>query len=140
MATRHSGMIDLSGKQNMLLDLLALAYLPWFAGIHFGFFSSTINAFGGYDLSSSLWTIGGIEISVAVLAVVFGFAWIIGTNQIDGADYSTEYLAVLGFGLAAPVLYMLVPAFADLVTMNGFSKLFFTAYTTIAATALGYLN
>lgn len=140
MATRHSGMIDLSGKQNMLLDVLALAYLPWFAAVHFEFISSTIDAFGGYDLAGALWTVGGIDITISALAVVGGFAWILGTNQIDGAEYSTEYLAVLGFGLAAPVLYMLVPAFADLVTMNGFSKLFFTSYTTIAATALGYLN
>jgi len=140
MATRHSGLTELSGKQNMLLDVLAIAYLPWFAAIHFDFISSNIQAFGGYDLAGSLWSIGGIDISVSLLVIIFGFAWIIGTNQLDGAEYSTEYLAVIGFGLAAPVLYVFIPAFADLVTMNGLSKLFFTSYVTIAATLVGYLN
>lgn len=140
MATSHSGMIDLSGKQNMLLDVLALAYLPWFAAIHFDFISSNIQAFGGYDLAGSLWTVGGIEISVSLLAIIGGFAWIVGTNQIDGATYSNEVLAALGFGLFTPVLFVFVPAFADLVTMNGLTKLFFTSYVTIAATYVGYSN
>jgi len=140
MATSHGGMLDLSGKQNLLLDLLAIAYLPWFAAIHYGFVSSEINAFGGYDLSGTLWTVAGIDISVSLLFVVFGFAWILGTNELDGAEYSSEYIAVIVLGLAAPILHVFVPAFADLVNMNGFSQLFFTVYTSLTATAVGYMN
>ena len=124
----------------MLLDVLALAYLPWFAAIHFAFIESTVSAFGGYDLGGSLWTVAGVDISISLLAIIGGLAWIIGTNQIDGAEYSSEEFAVLAFALATPILYIFIPAFKDLVVMNGISKLFFTSLVSIAATYLGYAN
>jgi len=138
MATRHSGVMELSGKQNAFLDNLALMFLPWFAAMHFGVVTTSLDIFGGYDFSAAIWTVGGIGISASVMAIIFAVAWILGTNELDGRNYESEEAAVLGIALLAPILYVFVPAFADFVNMNGISRLFWTLAVSGAATWIGY--
>lgn len=140
MATRHSGVTELSGKQNLLIDVLALMLLPWFGAIHYGAMTSQVTVFGGYDLGGALWTVAGVDISISLLVMIFSVAWILGTNELDGSDYEPLEFAIIAFALLAPVLHVFVPAFSELVAMNGFSKLMFTGATSAAATLIAYTD
>jgi len=140
MASSHAngGRYALTGKQNAFLDLVALMFIPFFASVHFGVMTSALAIFGGYDFAEPLWTVLGLDISVSLLVIVFGLAWIMATNEIDGSDYEPWEFAILVFALLTPILYVLVPAFEELVMMNGYSQLMFTAAVTAASTYMGY--
>lgn len=131
-------MAQLTGKQNMLLDSFALMIIGWFAAMLFGVISTTVNVFGGYDMASPIWTVGGVEVSAALLAVLFSVVWVLVTNEIDGSDYETEEFVIIAFALLAPVLYVFVPAFESLVMWHDVSQLGFTLLTTFATTWIAY--
>ncbi|WP_247731632.1 hypothetical protein [Halovivax limisalsi] len=68
MATRQ---IAIGGGTNnnhiALLDVLAITILTVAWALQLGVFTWQINVFGGYDFTQSLWTIGGVAISPALL-------------------------------------------------------------------------
>ena len=129
---------NITGKQNLLIDILALTQIPWFAGMLFGVFSTSLTIFGGYDFTSPLWSFGGADISVAFLAILFGLGWIVATNEIDGSEYETPAFAAGGFVLLSPILFVFVPSFESLVMMHGAVQLMFTVSVSAAATYLAY--
>lgn len=139
MATSYSGM-NLSGKQNMLLDTLALTIVPFFGSFIFGVFSFEVNIFGGYNFSNPIWTVAGAEISAALLVVLFGLAWILATNAIDGNDYEPEEFAVIAFAFIAPLMYVFVPAFESLVTYHDLTRVFFTLLLGGATVWISYTS
>jgi len=140
MATATGGWVDLNGKQNMILDVVALMGIPWFAAILFGVMTSALSIFGGLDFTAPIWTIMGADISIAFLVVLGGLGWILATNEIDGAAYEDWQWAVIVFALASPVLYVLVPSFENLVMINGISQLVWTMAVSAAATYISYSN
>ncbi|MBP2251166.1 hypothetical protein J2754_001487 [Halarchaeum solikamskense] len=140
MATATGGYVDLNGKQNIILDVIALMGIPWFAAILFGVMTSALSIFGGLDFTAPIWTIMGADISIAFLVVLGGLAWILATNEIDGAAYEDWQWAVIVFALASPVLYVLVPSFKNLVMINGISQLLWTMAVSAAATYISYSN
>ena len=140
MATSYSSMANLSGKQNMLLDVLALVLVPFFGSFVFGVFSFEVNVFGGYNFASPIWTVAGAEISAALLIVLFGLVWILATNAIDGNDYEPEEFAVIAFAFLAPVLYIFMPAFESLVNFHDLSRVFFTLLLSAATVWISYTS
>ncbi|GGN18618.1 hypothetical protein [Halarchaeum nitratireducens] len=140
MATATGGYADLNGKQNIILDVIALMGIPWFAAILFGVMTSALSIFGGLDFTAPIWTIMGADISIAFLVVLGGLAWILATNEIDGAAYEDWQWAIIVFALASPVLYVLVPSFKNLVMINGISQLLWTMAVSAAATYISYSN
>ena len=121
------------------IDLAALIGIPWFAATIFGVFEFTVSVFGGYDFSAPLWTVGGADISVALLAVLGGTVWIVATNELSKTDYDPLYLALIGFALLSPALFVFVPAFESLVTWSDITRLGFTIAVSAATTAVSYL-
>jgi len=102
-----------------LVDVAALMLLPITASMIFGIFTMQINVFGGYDFTQAIWTIGGTGVSAALLITVFADAWIIATNLLNGdTSHEREELAAISVALLAPVLYVFVPAFADLMSAD----------------------
>ncbi|MBP1921833.1 hypothetical protein J2751_000830 [Halorubrum alkaliphilum] len=139
MATSYtSGLTNLSGKQNMLLDTLALAIVPFFGSFIFGVFTFEVNIFGGYDFASPIWTVAGAEISAALLIVLGGVAWILATNAIDGNDYQPEELAIVAIAFLAPLMYVFIPAFETLVNYHDLSRVFFTLLLSVATVWISY--
>lgn len=139
MATSYtSGLTNLSGKQNMLLDTLALAIVPFFGSFIFGVFTFEVNIFGGYDFASPIWTVAGAEISAALLVVLMGVAWILATNAIDGNDYQPEEFAIIAFAFLAPLMYVFIPAFESLVNFHDLSRVFFTLLLSVATVWISY--
>ena len=132
--------MNLSGKQNMLLDTLALTIVPFFGSFIFGVFSFEVNIFGGYDFASPIWTVAGAEISAALLVVLFGLAWILATNAIDGNDYEPEEFVVITFAFIAPLMYVFVPAFESLVTYHDLTRVFFTLLLGGATVWISYTS
>jgi hypothetical protein len=93
-----------------MIDLVALIVLPIAAGIVLGVWQLGIGVFGGYDFSQPLWTVGGAEISVALIGTVAAIAWVIGTNEFDGSNYEQYELGLIGVALAAVPAYEFIPA------------------------------
>lgn len=144
MSTYTSGndWLNFTDKQNMLLDVAALSFVPIMVSFLFGVMNLEISIYGGYDLTQPLWgwTLGGIEISVALVVVILGTAWIILSNELDGSDYEGWEYAVIIFALLAPIGYVFVPAFASLVEMNDTSRLFWFLAVTVASVWISYTD
>jgi hypothetical protein len=143
MATSYrngTGPLNLTDKQNMLLDVAALSFVPIMVSFLFGVMNLEITIFGGYDLTQPLWgwTLGGVEISVALMIVVVGTLWIVLSNELDGSDYESWEFAIIAFALFAPILYVFVPAFASLVEMNDISRLFWFLAVSVASVYVSY--
>lgn len=122
-----------------LIDLGALALLPIFASLIFGVFSWQIEVFGGYDFTAPLWTVGGADISVALLATLFGVGWIVFTNFINGAtEFEDAEKVAIGTALLLPILYVFVPVVADLVTWHDMMRLAAVLYVSAASVYVSY--
>lgn len=121
------------------IDLAALIGIPWFAATIFGVFTFNINVFGGYDFSAPIWTVAGADISVALMLVLGGTMWVVATNELTKTDYDPVYLALIGFALLSPLLFVFVPAFESLVTWSDLTRLAFTIAVSAATTAVSYL-
>lgn len=139
MATAFGSMTEWSGKEINLIDIIAVVAVPWFAATIFEVLSFEISIFGGYDVTSPIWTAAGAEISVALIAIVFGVVWILVTNEIDGSNYRPEELALIVFAFLAPIMFVFVPAFEALVMWHDASQLFFTLAVSVAATYISYV-
>lgn len=138
MATKYGGRMQFGGQELNPIDLIGLVGIPWFAATIFGVFSFELDIFGGYNFADPIWTVGGADISFALLAVIGLTAWILVTNEIDGSDYQPEEFAVIAFAFLAPVVYVFVPAFESLVLWHDVSQLFFTLLVSAAATWISY--
>ncbi|WP_324666277.1 hypothetical protein [Haloarcula sediminis] len=124
-----------------LIDMGALILLPLFSSLIFGVFSWQIEVFGGYDFTAALWTVGGAGISVALLVVLAGVAWIGFTNFANSkTDMSDGEKAAIGTALLLPVLYVFVPVVADLVTWHDMMRLVATLYVSAAAVYISYVG
>ena len=137
MSTR-SGYLDLSGEDNLMLDMAALIAVPWFASFIFGVFSFSLNIFGGYDFSQPIWTVAGIELSAALLIVMAGLVWIVATNELDGSDYESWEFAIIGFALLSPLMYVTLTEFQALVEYHDITRLMATLLLTGATTYISY--
>ena len=130
-----------SGKNEVdLIDILALMIVPLGASMIFGIFSFSIDVFGGYAMMDPIWTLGGVDISAALLLTTFGTLWIVLTNIVNtNTSHSKEALAVFVVALLAPILTVFMPAFESLVFWNDLVQLVFFIYTTAAVTFLSYV-
>lgn len=121
-----------------LIDVAALMLLPVFSGMVIGVWSFSINVFGGYDFSKALWTVGGSEISAALLLSVAAVAWILVTNEIDGSNYeSYEYGGIMA-GLLLTPAFEFIPAIKDVVSSNDLLALFAWVLVAGVATWMAY--
>jgi hypothetical protein len=117
------------------IDVAALVLVPIAGATSLGVWSLEVDVFGGYDLSEPLWTSGGAMITIPVLITVLGILWILGTNELDGSDYSDyESTAILGV-LAVVPAYALIPPVQEVVDSSDTLKLVL-ALTLAAATVL----
>ncbi|MFC4542021.1 hypothetical protein ACFO5R_08790 [Halosolutus amylolyticus] len=141
MATRTTfGKFAPSDKNEVdLVDVAALMLVPITGAMIFGVWSMQINVFGGYDFTQPIWTIGGADISAALLITLFGDLWIIGTNLYNqDTDHETQELAAIGFALLAPVMYVFVPAFATFVESADVIRLAMVLYLAGASVYVSY--
>lgn len=124
-----------------VVDIVALVILPTVAGMIFNVFSFSIDVFGGYDLTQAIWTVSGIDISVAFLLAVLAPLWVILTNlankQTDqsGLEYALILLAIL-----LPALHVIVPAVADLVMWHDVTQLAAWLYVSVATIVVSYMG
>ena len=139
MATRNYGLAT-DGKEIDLIDVGSLVFVPWLAGLIFGFFSFGFEVFGGYDLVDPIWTVGGADISAALILLVLGIGWIVGTNELDGSDYAVEEYAMIAIAFIAPLAYVFIPAFQSLVHWSDVMPVFFTVLVSVAAVWISYVE
>lgn len=122
-----------------LVDVAALMLVPITGAMLFGVWSMQINVFGGYDFTQAIWTLGGASISAALLITLFGDAWIIATNLMNGdTEHEQQELAAIGFALLSPVMYVFVPAFADLINSHDIFRLAMVLYLAGASVYVSY--
>ncbi|AUX10686.1 hypothetical protein AArcSl_3079 [Halalkaliarchaeum desulfuricum] len=120
------------------MDIVALMLLPVFAGMVLGVWSFSIDVFGGYNFAEPLWTVGGSEISIALLASVGAIAWIVGTNELDGSNYEQYEYGMIVFALLVTPAYEFIPAFGDLLASNDILAFFAWFLVAGVATWLAY--
>lgn len=122
-----------------LIDVLALILVPITGSLLFSVFSLEINLFGGYDLTSPIWVLGGADISAAFLITVFGVGWIFATNVFNGSTgHSQEELGVLVTALLLPLAVVFVPAFENLVMWHDLTQLMALLYLSGATVIISY--
>ena len=140
MATSYSfGKVNSGPNQIDLIDVLALMLVPITSSMIYGVFSFSIDVFGGYELTQPIWTVGGADLSAALFLTLFGIAWIVLTNIVNGdTKHSKEALAVFVIALVAPILTVFMAAFESLVFWLDLVQLTFLLYTTAAVTFLSY--
>jgi hypothetical protein len=126
-------------KEIDIVDIAALVLLPLAASLQFGVFSWTINVFGGYDFTQTLWTIAGANITPVMLVTVLSFGWIVATNLANQKTEMDQYeFGAVLLSLALPILYVLVPAVADLINATDIGKLAAVLYVSAGAVYVSY--
>lgn len=141
MATRTTfGSMSSSGENQIdLIDVVALVLTPIAASMIFGVFTMGVNVFGGYDFTSALWTVGGANISVALLIASGGGLWILVTNVMNEKTQHEGYeLAGILVAILSPIAFVFVPAFESLVMWHGLTQVMFTLYVGAAAVWVSY--
>ena len=124
-----------------LIDVAALIFIPWIAGVIFGVWSFDIEIFGGYNLMDPIWTLGGADISAGLILVVFGLAWIVATNELyERSDMDPVYLGLVLIAFASPVMFVFVPAFESFVTWSEVMQLGMTVLVSFAAVVVSFMN
>lgn len=128
-------------KEVDLIDIGALILLPFMGGFIFEVFSFQINVFGGYDFTAPIWTIGGSEISMALILSVFSVGWIVATNLLNSETEHHPYeFAIIVTALAAPVGVVFIPAFESLVFWHDLTQLTFLIYLIGASVYISYVG
>lgn len=124
-----------------LIDIGAIVLLSTMAPLLFGVWSWQIEVFGGYDFSAALFVIGGINISLTLLVIIFSVGWIVLTNLInDDTDMGQYETGVVVAAIALPVLYVFVPAVEGLVTWHDMMRLAASLWVALGATYLSYVG
>ena len=119
-----------------MVDLAPVVLYPIAAAAIFGVFSLSVEVFGVHSLTDALWTIGGIDISLALIIAVLSVVAIVVTNQVDGSDYEPWEFAVIALAFLAPILYVALPSFAELVNAHDLIQV---AFTLLAAGATAFV-
>lgn len=141
MATRNLTIGGGGPNEIDLIDVAALIIVPIAAALIFGVWSWEIQVFGGYDFLSPIWTLGGVDISAALLIVVFGVGWIAVTNLMnDQTDLSQIEAGVVLTALLLPILYLFVPAVENLVHWHDMMQLAAVLYVTAASVFVSYVG
>lgn len=141
MATRTTfGSMNPSGQNQIdLIDVAALIFLPIAASMIFGVFSLSIDVFGNYDFTEPIWTVGGADISVALLVTVFAVGWVLATNVMNEQTQHEGYeLAVIAVAILLPVAYVFVPAVESLVQWHDLTQLMALLYVSIATVWISF--
>lgn len=124
-----------------VIDLVALMLLPIASSMIFDVFSLDINIFGGYNFTEPIWTVAGIDISAALLIVVFSVIWIVVTNIMnEETDLKGAEAGVAVTAIALPLLYVLVPAVESLVHWHDVMQLFAVLYVAAASVYVSYVG
>lgn len=121
-----------------VVDVGPLVLLPIAAGMVLGVWSFGVDIFGGFSFSDPLWTVGGADISPALLLTVGSIVAIVATNEIDGSNYEDyQYGAIMGALVIVPA-YEFIPAVQSLVSSHDI--LAFGVWLLVAgvATAIAY--
>ncbi|WP_276252977.1 hypothetical protein [Halomontanus rarus] len=128
-------------KQVDLIDIAALIILPFMGGFIFEVFSFQINVFGGYDFTAPIWTVGGSDISLALILTVLSFAWIVVTNLLnDETEHHPYEFAIIFVAIGSPVAVVFIPAFASLVFWHDLTQLMFLIYLIGASVYTSYVG
>lgn len=123
------------------MDVIALIFLPISASMIFGIFSLEINVFGSYDFTEPIWTVGGADISVALLVTVFAVAWVLITNVMNEETEHEGYeLAVIAVAILLPVAYVFVPAVESLVMWHDLMQLMALVYVAAATVWISFVG
>jgi amino acid transporter len=117
------------------IDVAALVIVPIAGATSLGVFSLQVNVFGGYSIREALFTIGGVDVALPLLLTVAGIAWILGTNEIDGSDYTQLEYGVIIAAFGVVPAYHFVPAIQNILDGSGALKLI-TAIGLGAATVM----
>lgn len=124
-----------------LIDIIAVIVLPAMAGFVFQVFTMTVNVFGGFDFSASLWTVSGIDISAAFLISLFAAVWIIATNLANvKTDVGKYQYAIIVIAILLPVAYVIIPSVESLIMSSDWLQLVAWLYVSIAGVATSYLG
>ena len=121
-------------------DVAALVLLPVAAGIELGVFTFSVDVFGGYSFGDALFSIGGQGITLSLLVFVSALAWIYGTNELDGSNYSDEEKYAMGAAVLAVPAYTAVPAFRNLVNTTDVIALFVWLGVSVFAVYISYME
>lgn len=121
-----------------VVDVGPLVVLPIAAGMVLGVWSFGVDVFGGYSFTSAMWTVGGSDISMALLISVAAIAAIVTTNEIDGSNYETHEYAVIVGALVIVPAYTFIPAVENLVSSHDILAFGTWMLVAIAATAIAY--
>ena len=119
-------------------DLVALIAIPAFAGHLAGVFSFSVDVFGGYVLDDTLFSIGTVDLSLAMVVLGAAVAFIFATNAANGyTDHSGE--AKIGYAIAAsPLLIPLMPAFENAVMWSDVTQVGYFILVSGAAAFVSY--
>jgi len=143
MATRSYTMGNFSPEdyEIELFDVIGIVLVGYFAPMIFGVMTFSIDVFGGYSLTDPIWTLGGADISAALILVTFGSVWIILTNLVNSeTEHSTLEYAVFLVALLSPILFVLMPPFEALVMWHELVQLMFSLYVIGATVLISYLG
>jgi hypothetical protein len=140
MATRNIVFGSGSGNKEIdVIDIGAIVALPIAASMMFGVFSLTVDVFGGFDFTSAIWTLGGTDVTMALLLATGSVAWIAVTNFLNEDTDMGQYEAgAVVTALALPVLYQFIPAVADLVEYGDITRFGAFLYVSVAAVYISY--
>lgn len=140
MATKNLTFGGGTGKDQIdLIDVGALMLLPMAASFLFQVFTLEINVFGSYDLTSPIWVVGGMDVTIVLIVASASSAWILATNLLnDQTEHEQEELAAIGAAISLPVLYELIPAVHDLVMWNDLAQLAAVIYVSAAAVYVSF--
>ncbi|OIB56219.1 hypothetical protein [Natrialba sp. SSL1] len=130
------------GKNEVeLVDVFAIVLVGYFSPMIFGVMSFSIDVFGGYDMTAPIWTVGGADISAALIIVTFSSFWIIGTNLLNSdTDHSQEEMAIFATALLSPILFVMMPPFEALVLWHELVQVMFSVYVIAATVLISYLG
>ncbi|RQG87031.1 hypothetical protein EA462_15430 [Natrarchaeobius halalkaliphilus] len=123
------------------IDIIALMVLPISASMIFQVFSFQINVFGEYDFTEPIWTVGGADISLALLITVAAVAWVLITNIVNAeTDHGPYELGAIVVAILLPVAYVFVPAVESAVMWNDLMQLAALLYVSAATVVVSYLG
>lgn len=121
-----------------VVDVGPLVVFPIAAGMVLGVWSFGVDVFGGFNFTDPLWTVGGANISPALLLTVGAVVAILATNEIDGSSYENyEYGAIVAALLAVPA-YEFIPAVQSIVSSHDILAFGLWLVIAAVATAIAY--